>query len=177
MPKNSLTPNGAYKFDPNTQRLALEVIRRTGNRQAACDAVGINLSTFGRHLKKDPTFRECYIEAKAAFVYHLESLALKLAEGTVHTKPGPGGVMYDEVKHHPTVLLHLLKVNDRAKHGDSRTVEHKHTSTQTIGLDSLTQDQRDQLQQIILSQLEPANEIDVQIGEAKELDTDPPADV
>ena len=177
MSKSSLTPNGAYKFDPNTQRLALEVIRKTGNRQAACDAVGINLSTFSRHLRKDPTFRECYIEARAAFVYHLEDLALKLAEGTIHTKPGPGGVMYDEIKYHPTVLLHLLKVNDREKHGDKKETTINHNHTQQIGIDQLTKEQRDQLQAIILSQLEPADTIDVQISEPKELDTDPPPEV
>ena len=154
-----------YKFTPEIQRLALEVIAETGNRQAACDAAQVNVTTFNRLLRTDPTFKQCFEVARARFVAKLEALAMDLAKGTLHVKPGPGGVMYTEVKYHPTVLLHMLKVNDRAKHGDSRTVEHKHTTAQ-IGLDSLSQEQRDQLEAIILSQLKPADVI-----EPKELDT------
>ena len=163
-----------YKFTPDLQRLSLEVVAETGNRQAACDAVKINVSTFNRLLRKDPTFKQCFEVARARYVAKLESLAMDLAKGTIHTKPGPGGVMYDEIKYHPTVLLHLLKVNAPDKHGDKKTINHNHTTTQQIGLDQLSQEQRDQLQAIILSQLEPANEIDVQIGDAtdpKELDS------
>lgn len=172
MSKSDLTPNGAYKFSPEVQRLALDTIRKTGNRMAACDAAQIGLSTFNRHLKKDATFRECYIEAKAAFVHHLEGLALTLAEGTEHEKPAPGGGTYTEIKYHPTVLLHLLKVNDREKHGDKKETTVNHNHNQQIGLDSLTTEQRAQLQEIILSQLEPAN---VEIGEP--LDKTPPPEV
>ena len=166
-----------YKFTPEVQRIALHVVAETGNRQLACDAVQINRSTFDRLLRKDPTFRQCYEEAQNRWVAHLEALAHTLAKGTVHRKPGPGGIMYDEVKHHPTVLLHLLKVSDPKKHGERKTVDHNHVHTQQIGLDALSQEQRDQLQAIILSQMEPAKVIDVEIGDAKPIDSEPPESV
>jgi len=161
-----------YKFTPEVQRLALDVIAETGNRQAACDAAQINVSTFNRLLRKDPTFKECFVEAQHRFVAHLEQLAFDLARGTVHRKPGPGGVMYDEVKHHPTVLLALLRRHDPNSWGDKKTIDHNHNHNQQIGLDKLTQIQRDQLRDIILSQMEPAKEISVDISPPKDVESE-----
>ena len=159
-----------YKFKPEIQRVALDVIAECGNRQSACDAVGINISTFNRQLRKDPTFRECYTAAHGRWIAGLEALALTMAKGTLHKKVGPGGVLYDDIKYHPTVLIHLLKVNDPKKHGERKTIEHNHTHTQQIGLDSLSQTQRDQLQAIILSQLEP--KIEVEIGPVHDVESE-----
>lgn len=160
-----------YKFTPEIQRLALDVIAETGNRQAACDAAGINVSTFNRLLRKDPTFKECFVEARHRFVAHLEQLAFDLARGTIHRKPGPGGIMYDEVKHHPTVLLALLRRHDPNNWGEKKTTTINHNHNQQIGLDKLSQEQRDQLRDIILSQMEPAKQIDVDIGPPKDVES------
>ncbi len=169
--KRIITP---YKFKPSVQKIALKVIAKTGNRQDACDAVRINISTFNRQLLKDPAFKDAFEQAQGRFHAHLEKLALNLAEGTDHIKVGRDGTQYTDKKYHPTVLLATLKANLPEKWGDKKTVDHTHTHNQKIDLGSLTQTERDQLQAMILNQLEPVKQLDVEVGPAKDLDTGTP---
>jgi hypothetical protein len=168
---DSLQAINAYKFTPEVQRLAIKVYSETNSRVKAAKAAGVHLATLERHLQRDPTFRECMLQAKAVYVAKLEEEAYRRAvTGVTQSKPGPGGVWYDVTTYDTALLLHLLKKADPARHGDTKTVEVKHTKSTAIDLEQLSPEKRELLRQLLESELKSTPVIEVTVE--KEVDSD-----
>ena len=158
--KPTLQPINARVFTPDMQRLACKIYSETGSRVAAADACGVSLRTVVRHLRADPMFREAMEHAKAMIVHRLEKEAMRRGvEGVTQSKPGPGGIFYDETKYDTALLIHMLKKLDPEKHGDKTIVEHKQDQAESIGLENLSPENLILVEQILKSQLKPADVI------------------
>ncbi len=142
-----------YKFTFEAQRAACVLYSQTGSRSAAAEAAGVSLSTVDRRYRNDPTFRAAMVEAKAAFVRYLERAAIDRAvEGVTQSKPGPGGVFYDQTVYSDALLIHMLKKMDPERHGDKQIVQID-DSTTSLGVENLTPEARQQIKQILLDQM------------------------
>ena len=165
----TLQPINAYKFTPEIQRLAVKVYSETNSRVEAAKAAGVSLSTLERHLKVDPQLQEAMKEAKAVYVRNLEAEAHRRAvTGVTQSKPGPGGVWYDVTTYDTALLLHLLKKADPERHGDTKTVEVKHTKSDAIDVSRLSPEKQELLRALLESK--PAQQIEVTV-EKEELDS------
>jgi len=171
-PSNGLVPEG-YKFTYEAQRAACRIYAETGSRSAAAKGSGVSLHTVDRRIKNDPTFRAAMVEAKAAFVRHLEAAAIERATvGVTQRKPGPGGIFYDHTTFSDTLLIHMLKKADPSRHGDKQVIQ-VDDGTTSLGMENLTPEAREQIKQILLDQMKRAQVLETEADRLLECDDEP----
>ncbi len=154
-------PGVPVTFDSAARAAAIAVARRVGwNPGAMAAAACVHPQTIrDYHRTNAQNFRDACEVAIGEYLCELEEAATTRAiEGVVEIRQGKDGKPYEVTKYDTPLLIHLLKANGRAKHGDKVEVEAQEAPNKTIApaLRLLPEADKDQLRALVLRALDAA---------------------